>query len=151
MNNSQSNTESTNNPNPHNSPGSGKREPKTVTVAADTTNCGNDHVPNLRNKGNDADNEMMPQRCKAKITVIFKPGILNYDAVIEYTNGRIKYTDSNMRDRCDKRLQDKTNQIWSLNMVPVRKIDAELPVVNAEQPLVLPELQPLRGVPMTCL
>ena len=66
--------------------------------------------------------------------MIWKPGILNCDAVIKYTNGRIKYTDSNICDRCDKGLQDKTNQIRSLNMVPIREIDAKLPAINTEQP-----------------
>jgi hypothetical protein len=99
MNNSHSNTESTNNSNRQNSPGYCKQKSRTVTFAADTTKCGKGRVPNLRNKGNDANNET----------------------------------------------------IRSLNMVPVREIDAEPPAINAEQPLVLPGLQPLRGVPMTCL
>ena len=134
MNNSKSNTESTNNPNRQNSPGYCKHKPRTLTFAADNTKCGNCRVPNLWNKGNNLNNEIIPRRRKAKITVIWKPGTPNCDAVIKYTNGRIKYTTSNIRDMCDKRLQDKTDQIWSLNMVPVREIKAEPCAITAEQP-----------------
>ena len=79
-------------------------------------------------------NETIPQCCKGNITVVWKPGILNCETVIEYTNGRIKYNDSYIRDKCDKGLQDRTNQIRSSNMVPVREINAE--------PLAIKEVQP---------
>ena len=107
MDNSHSNTKSTNNPNRQNSPGYCKQKSRTVTFAADTTTCGKGCVPNLRDKGNDANSETIPQRHKGKIAMVWKPRTLNCDAVIKYTNGRIKYTDSNIRDRCDKGLQEK--------------------------------------------
>ena len=139
MNNSQSNTESTNNPNRQNSPGYCKRnqqrakcialwKPRTITFADNNIQCGNGHVPNLRNKGNDANNKTITWRCKAKITVIWKPRILNCKTVIEYTNS----SNSNIRDKCDKELQDKTNQIWSLDIMPVRGSDTDPCVIDAE-------------------
>ena len=110
MNNSQSNTESINNLSRQNSPGYCKQKSRTVTFAADTTECGKGHVPDLQNKGTDAKNETRPQRYKARITVIRKHGILNCDAVTEHTLSRIKCIDSNIRDRWDKGLQDKTDK-----------------------------------------
>ena len=124
MNNSQSDTESTNNLNLQNSPCYCKQKPRTVTFAADTSKFENNCVPNLLNKGNDANNETILRRGKGTITVVWKPRTLKCNAVIKYTNGRIEYTGINIRGRCNKGLQDKTNQILSLNMVPVREIDA---------------------------
>ena len=132
--NSQSNTESMNNKNRQNSPGYSNRKPSSVTFTTDTIQCENGCVPNLRNQGKDVNNEhlskMIIRRHKPKITVIWKPGILNCNGVVEYTNS----SDSNICDRCNKELQDKSNQIWSLNMVLVREIDAEQRVINVEQP-----------------
>ena len=124
-----------NNPNRQNSPGYCKWKPRTVTFTTDTIQCGNGHVPNLQNKGPKANNEHLSKkitwRCMAKITLIRKPGILNCKAVIEYT----KMSNSNIFDRWDKELQDKTNQMWSLNMMPIHKFNLKWCAIDAEQPL----------------
>ena len=70
MNNSHSNTESTNNSNWQKSPGYCKQKLSTVTFAADTTKCGKGRVPNLRNKVDDANNETIPQHRKGKSAVV---------------------------------------------------------------------------------
>ena len=61
-------------------------KPRTVTFVDDIIHCGNDRVPNPLNKGNYANSKTITQRHKAKITVIWKPGILHREAVIGYTN-----------------------------------------------------------------
>ena len=62
--------------------------------------------------------------------MIWKPGILSCDTVIQHANS----SNSNIRDSCDKELQDKTNQICSLNMIVVHEINVEPRAINAEQP-----------------
>ena len=97
MNNIQSNTDTKNNPNCHDSLGYSKPKQGTVTFAINAIQGVNVQVPNLRSRGNDANNKylnrntknqaskfhdsgknVMPtQRRKSKLEIIWRLGTLN--------------------------------------------------------------------------
>ena len=81
--------------------------------------------------------------------MIWKPGILNYDNVIEYMNSSATH----IHDRCDKELEDKIIQIVSVSMMQsnhpettgMEELDQETNTVT----VLNPKYQKMRGSLLT--
>ena len=58
-------------------------------------------------------NAPVTRRCKDKLKVIQKMGILHFDINMKYTNNSV----SDIHDRCNNDLLDILSQIWFLNMM----------------------------------
>ena len=120
MNNTQSNTDMKNNSNCNDSLGYSKPKPRTVTFAIDTMQGVNFCGPNLRNRGNDmndehpspirntknqsskssnfhdsGNNSMPARRGKATMEIMWKPGVLNLLNAENHTHQRARRNEVN--------------------------------------------------------